>query len=431
MCLQYELEVQVRSSSLELRSVTCGVSSDYFRKPFFLNTYLKGRELIKDKPPSGRPLTTKNDENINRVRDLVQSVHEKNLRKFLSQDQKYNGSDKRLDFLKQIENNHSFLECIITGDESWIFKYDPETKRQSQEWHTSASLRQTKSTCLSRTPAGGPERCIHRDDGSKDPKSDSRAQQVVGRAGLSTAGWPGTREFQQRRRWPNVERRGNGRWRSAIGQVGYGAYKGRIRKWRDSITDNETSSEAIGQRVGCGAGETNLDQGNAAMFPIFTGQKNSNPEVLGTIRSHLQASQMSLKYYFPDLNVKQYDWVHNPFTSLVQTDDCELQQEAVELKNDRTLQLKFKEVSLNSFGMSDKYANWLSTAVDGSKYGIVLFWAHFTTTDNATVTGRSSRHNYTNSTRVVLVFSFFFCRNENGRINRTKSDHQNLACNTT
>jgi hypothetical protein len=28
---------------------------------------------------------------------------------------------------------------VITGDETWIFEYDPETKRQSKEWHTSAS----------------------------------------------------------------------------------------------------------------------------------------------------------------------------------------------------------------------------------------------------------------------------------------------------
>lgn len=41
--------------------------------------------------------------------------------------------------------------------------------------------------------------------------------------------------------------------------------------------------------------------------------------------------------------------------------------------------------------MSNKYANWLSTAVSRSKYGFVLFWAHDTTTDNATVIGRSSR----------------------------------------
>jgi len=27
---------------------------------------------------------------------------------------------------------------VITGDETWIFEYDPK-KRQSMEWHTSAS----------------------------------------------------------------------------------------------------------------------------------------------------------------------------------------------------------------------------------------------------------------------------------------------------
>jgi hypothetical protein len=64
--------------------------------------------------------------------------------KILSQDQKDNRRDRCLDFLEQIENYHSFLEGIITGDESWIFEYDPETQRQSQEWHTAASPRQKK-----------------------------------------------------------------------------------------------------------------------------------------------------------------------------------------------------------------------------------------------------------------------------------------------
>jgi len=31
------------------------------------------------------------------------------------------------------------LEHVITGDESWILVYDPATKRQSSEWHTSNS----------------------------------------------------------------------------------------------------------------------------------------------------------------------------------------------------------------------------------------------------------------------------------------------------
>jgi len=59
--------------------------------------------------------------------------------KNLSQDQK-NRRDKCFDFLEQIENDLFFLEHVITGEESWIFEYDSETKRQSQEWHTSVSL---------------------------------------------------------------------------------------------------------------------------------------------------------------------------------------------------------------------------------------------------------------------------------------------------
>ena len=36
------------------------------------------------------------------------------------------------------------MKNVITGDETWIFEYDPETKRQSKEWHTSASPRPKK-----------------------------------------------------------------------------------------------------------------------------------------------------------------------------------------------------------------------------------------------------------------------------------------------
>jgi len=36
----------------------------------------------------------------------------------------------------------SFLDNVITGDESWVFEYDPEL---SAEWHTMTSLRQKKA----------------------------------------------------------------------------------------------------------------------------------------------------------------------------------------------------------------------------------------------------------------------------------------------
>jgi hypothetical protein len=32
-----------------------------------------------------------------------------------------------------------FLDNVITGDRTWAFEYDPETRCQSSEWHTSES----------------------------------------------------------------------------------------------------------------------------------------------------------------------------------------------------------------------------------------------------------------------------------------------------
>jgi len=142
----------------------------------WFKAFSEGREAIEDEPRSERPSTAKTDENVIKVRDLVRSDHRLTVRmigeqlglthttvhqiltndlemrkicakmvpKILSQDQKNNRRDRCLDFLEQIENDPSFLERVITGDESWIFEYDPETKRQSQEWHTSASPRQKK-----------------------------------------------------------------------------------------------------------------------------------------------------------------------------------------------------------------------------------------------------------------------------------------------
>ena len=37
------------------------------------------------------------------------------------------------------------MDKVITGDESWVFDYDPETKWQSSEWHTKSSPRPTKA----------------------------------------------------------------------------------------------------------------------------------------------------------------------------------------------------------------------------------------------------------------------------------------------
>jgi hypothetical protein len=47
--------------------------------------------------------------------------------------------------LEQLETEPDFLNRVITGDESSFFEYDPETKRQSEEWHTPHSPRQKEA----------------------------------------------------------------------------------------------------------------------------------------------------------------------------------------------------------------------------------------------------------------------------------------------
>jgi len=48
------------------------------------------------------------------------------------------------DLLIMINGDKNFLDKVITGDESWSFAYDPETKRRSSEWVSEHSLRPKK-----------------------------------------------------------------------------------------------------------------------------------------------------------------------------------------------------------------------------------------------------------------------------------------------
>jgi hypothetical protein len=39
----------------------------------------------------------------------------------------------------QAESDSIFISTLITGDESWVFLYDPETKQQSSQWKAPTS----------------------------------------------------------------------------------------------------------------------------------------------------------------------------------------------------------------------------------------------------------------------------------------------------
>jgi len=140
-------------------------------------SFLEGRETVEDEPRAGRPSTSKTDDNVERVRSLVRSDRRLTLRmissklnlnrftvhqvltqdldmrkvcakivpKNLTTEQKANRRDMCLDLLDRLDREPKFFSRVITGDESWILEYDPETKRQIREWHTANSPRPKKA----------------------------------------------------------------------------------------------------------------------------------------------------------------------------------------------------------------------------------------------------------------------------------------------
>ena len=70
--------------------------------------------------------------------------------KLLSDDQKQHRVRACKDMLERIGADPDFLGRISTGDESWVFQDDPETRRQSQQWMIPNSPR-PKKACMSKS----------------------------------------------------------------------------------------------------------------------------------------------------------------------------------------------------------------------------------------------------------------------------------------
>jgi len=75
----------------------------------------------------------------------MRKVRAKMVPKNLMTEQKVNQRDVCLDLLDHLKREPEFFSRVITGDESWILEYNPETKRLSQEWHTANSPRPKKA----------------------------------------------------------------------------------------------------------------------------------------------------------------------------------------------------------------------------------------------------------------------------------------------
>ena len=62
----------------------------------------------------------------------------------LREDQKERRHDSR-EMVELINSDSTVLDALVTCDESWIYCYDPETKRQSSQWKHAGSPRPKKA----------------------------------------------------------------------------------------------------------------------------------------------------------------------------------------------------------------------------------------------------------------------------------------------
>ena len=133
--------------------------------------FKEGREDVEDDHRSGRPSTSRTDENVERVRQKVRSncrltvrmiadelgmnservwrnimqdlgmrkICTKTIPKLLKEGQKEWHVQVCQDILEQPKTEPNWLKRVVTGDESRIFEYDPLTKQQSLEWKSTLS----------------------------------------------------------------------------------------------------------------------------------------------------------------------------------------------------------------------------------------------------------------------------------------------------
>jgi histone-lysine N-methyltransferase SETMAR len=133
---------------------------------------------VEDDEHSGQSSTTRTTENIEKIRDLIhedrrRTIHElagtvginygvcqilkenlnmcriaaKFVPRLLTKDQKHWHINVCLKLQEKATTDPTFtnISRIITGNKSWIYSYDPETRQQSSQWKSPQSPRAKKA----------------------------------------------------------------------------------------------------------------------------------------------------------------------------------------------------------------------------------------------------------------------------------------------
>lgn len=133
----------------------------------WIKRFKEGRESLKDDDRSGKPVTSISEENVATVREIIERDRRISLQvmatrlgisygsvqtivsdrlgmsklsarwvpKALRPEHLAARVDNSLNFLNRYDANpENFLSRLVTGDETWIYQYDPESKIQSKQW---------------------------------------------------------------------------------------------------------------------------------------------------------------------------------------------------------------------------------------------------------------------------------------------------------
>ena len=133
--------------------------------------FVLGRVSVEDDTGSGRPSSSRNEDNVVRIRDMIREDRTLTVRMLadalrinkltchqilredlgkrklnarlvphaLTQDQKEVRASICAELLQEVLNDATFVNSIIAEDESWCFQYDPQTKRQSAKWRSTGT----------------------------------------------------------------------------------------------------------------------------------------------------------------------------------------------------------------------------------------------------------------------------------------------------
>ena len=107
--------------------------------------------MDKDHRVSIETISAQFDVSVGNVHTIIheklkmQKICTKFVPRVLREDQKERRCQDSREMVELINSDPAVLDALVTCDESWIYCYDPETKRQSSQWKHAGSPRHKKA----------------------------------------------------------------------------------------------------------------------------------------------------------------------------------------------------------------------------------------------------------------------------------------------